>query len=83
MGSVDDVVQRRAARIERPPVTATVINGTSDGGLLVVPLDGDTRNPIEVAFGPTILDAPAGTLVLLVFTQGGPWVAAVNRGGAS
>lgn len=75
--SVDDVVQRRAGRIDRPPCTATVTATTATtDGVYVVPLDGDSRNPIGPCYGGD--GAPIGTLVLLIFTAGGPWVAATN-----
>ncbi|SDC46428.1 hypothetical protein [Nocardioides lianchengensis] len=90
MASVDDLVQRRPARKTRPPVTATVTT-SDDSGVYATPLDGDNRTPHGPCLGGTrqaltssgqsgyeltTEQLPVDTLVLLVFTDGGPWIAA-------
>lgn len=87
--SFDDILERRPRTIDRPPVTGTVTS-VDDDGVSVTVLEGDTRVPHGPCYGGTrqVLvvgddgpelttePLPIGTLVLLVFTAGGPWVAA-------
>lgn len=81
----DQLVNREPAKITREPVTATVVT-SDDTGVHVVPVDGDNRHPIGPCRGatrPAINDGgdlvtrrlKVGAVVLLVFTDAGPWVA--------
>lgn len=82
--SFDDILDRRPRTIDRPPVTGTV-TGADEEGVYVTVLDGDTRVPHGPCYGGTRIvltegvlgreQLPAGTLVLVVFTAGGPWIA--------
>ncbi|HTW17088.1 MAG TPA: hypothetical protein VMF51_18300 [Nocardioides sp.] len=83
--AVDDLVQRRPRSLTRPPATGTV-SSVDDDGVYVTVLDGDTRAPHGPCYGgtrPVLVDGeltteplPVGTLVLLVHTDSGPWIAA-------
>lgn len=81
----DQLVDRQPAKITRDPVTATVVT-SDDSGVYVVPIDGDNRHPIGPCRGASryalnedgdLVTRPlsAGVVVLLVFTDAGPWVA--------
>lgn len=73
-----------------PPAGAEVAVATGrvvrsdDTGVWVAPVGGDTRHPLgpcrgatrPVGAGPAWERLPAGTVVLLVLTDDGPWVAA-------
>lgn len=64
-----------------PPATARVIRSDTSG-VWATPLGADTRHPYGPCRGAHRRDAlgeleqlPVGTLVLLVLTDDGPWVA--------
>lgn len=61
------------------PVTARVVR--LDGGAWVAVLDGDQRVPIGPCRGPAGLEV--GDVVLVLFTNERPWIAAVDQMGES
>lgn len=73
----DDTLSRRPARAPREPVTARVVRAdpSADGGARwVVPLGADQRHPIGPCRGGA--GVPVGAVVLLVWTDERPWIAA-------
>lgn len=80
MGAFDDYLGGRPSRATPTPVTGTVIRG-DQSGVYVAPLDDDTRHPIGpcrggiVGTGADAHQLRRGTVVLVVFTDAGPWIA--------
>lgn len=81
------LLDRAPARQAEPPETARVVRSDASG-VWCAPLGGDTRHPIGPCRGgkrPVFVADPAphtevqalsvGTVVLLVHTDDGPWVA--------
>lgn len=81
VNALDGLLDGRPRSIERPPTTARVVR-SDDSGVWVVPLGYDTRHPVgpcRGAWRPTEVGTerlPTGVVVLLVWTQERPWVAA-------
>lgn len=61
------------SRLARPPVTAQVVK-VVDGQAWVAPLGTAVDAPIGPCLGPVTVP---GDVVLVVFTDAGPWVAQV------
>lgn len=80
VGALDDLLDGRPSRGARAPVTGTVVRRDSTG-VYVVPLDDDTRHPIGPCrggvrgSGDDATQLRRGTVVLVVFTEAGPWIA--------
>ena len=77
--------QRHQAPQSTAAHTGRVVRSDTSG-VWVAPLGGDTRHPIGPCRGATRPDSeggveqlPADTLVLLVLTDHGPWVAAHHQ----
>lgn len=71
------LVDRTAGATDvEPPTTGRVVKVTSEGPW-VVPLDGDERHPVGPCRGPA--GVQRHDIVLLVYTDEAPWIAAVDR----
>ncbi|TIC78774.1 hypothetical protein [Nocardioides sp. GY 10127] len=60
---------------DQAPVTAQIVR-TDDSGVWAAQIGDDTRHPVGPCYGGAGL--PVGTLVLLVDTDEGPWIAAAH-----
>ncbi len=78
---------RPATAAQAPPVATGQVVRSDSSGVWVTPLLGDTRHPVGPCRGGRRPNAdltgweqiPAGTVVLLVLTDAGPWVAAHDQ----
>lgn len=69
----DDLLARQRSRTDYPPATAQIVSVTPRD-VFVAPLGGDRQHPIGPCLGKKT-GLNVGDIVLLIFTDGGPWIA--------
>ena len=77
----DDLVAHRPPRIDRPPTEAVVVQ-VANGQVFAAPIGGDTQQPLGPFRGKKTVDGnpiPVGAHVLIVFTDDGPWITAIDE----
>ena len=74
MGVIDELAGRTPRKLNRDPFTG-VVTKVDAAGAWVAREGEDRRDPVGPCLGPK---PPVGTRVLVVRTDGGDWIAAVQ-----